>query len=162
MILGQLIQTGRHFCECRSIDFVPATSDEIVLIAYSAGERFLARSLSHEAFDVHSEIQSWFAEVQAIAYMAITRPKADEQADESISIEDRPVDFVTITAGTAQSLLSASFLLEELNDLGTFKLTLTRQSFELSPMANLNLLHADYSLNEKQKTTINGDLLELA
>ncbi len=122
MILGQLIRSGRHFCECRSNDFIPKSEDGIVAIAYTIHDEILAHSFDVELFDLMGSISAWLQRSEAIGYILIRRQNHHFQSEFPSPIGRKPMDRVILTAATERDFKVESFYLEEREALGAYKL----------------------------------------
>ena len=122
MILRQLIQTGRRFCECRTQDFVPDSENCLVLIVYSAQDRFFAQAIDADDPEIESAISHYLAESDAIAYLTIRRQLKDSQAELPEPIGREPMDRLTITAATGEMICSSTYLLQAGPTQGSLKL----------------------------------------
>lgn len=122
MILGQLIQTGRRFCECRSHDFVPKTDSRVVVIAYTIHDEFLARSFDLSSFELKGAIKAWLLRSEAVAYLLIRRRAPGFQHEFPSPIGRAPMDRITLSAATRNEFKVVSFYLEEISKLNAFRL----------------------------------------
>lgn len=122
MILGQLIQTGRRFCECRSHDFVPKTEGRVVVVAYTIHDEFLAHSFDLSFFELKHTIKTWLARSEAVAYLLIRRKPHGLQHEFPAPIGRDPMDKITLTAATQNEFKAVSFYLEEIPKLNAFRL----------------------------------------
>lgn len=122
MILGQLIQTGRRFCECRSEDFIPKSEDEIVVLAYSIHDQFVAHSFDTDILDLGRRIRSWLQDSEAIGYILIRRQGHHFQCEFPFPIGRPLMDKVILTAATERSFQTKAFYLEERKELSAYKL----------------------------------------
>ena len=127
MILGQLIQTGRRFCECRSRDFIPESSDRIVTLSYSQSDRFIGRSMEMTSLDLEREIHEWLESTQAIAYILITRHIKNNQRELPAPIGRTPMDTLTITAATPSDLSYATYHIETVKGVDACRLIPTNR-----------------------------------
>ncbi len=122
MILRQLINTGRHFCECRSRDFIPESEDRITVIAYSIHDTIEAKSFDRDNFRLESEIKTWLEGFSAIGYLLINREPANLHPELPFPISHAPIDRVTIIAATAEGYRQAVYSIEWQADFQTCRL----------------------------------------
>ncbi len=139
MILGQLIRTGRHFCECRSSDFIPKSEDGIVAIAYTIHDEVLAHSFDVELFDLMGSISAWLQRSEAIGYILIRRQNHHFQSEFPSPIGRKPMDRVILTAATERDFKVESFYLEEREALGAYKLIPASTTDNLAETTRHNL-----------------------
>jgi len=162
MILGQLLQTGRRFCECRSDDFIPKGEESIVVISYTIHDQFLASSYEIDAPDLESEIRAKLLEVEAIAYIMIQRIDHRQQSELPLPIGRAPMDRITLTAATEDSFLSESFYLEEALDAQAFRLIPTSLRHRNSDAHEANLLRFPRSKRSDYATGLFPSLAKFA
>lgn len=143
MILGQLIQTGRHFCECRSNDFVPKSEDTVVVIAYSIHDTFLAHSFDTSLYNLTGAIKTWLFNVEPVGYLLVQRKSHGFQHEFPSPIGRDPMDQVTLTAATHREFEVVSFFLEEIEGLDAYRLVPTSCTVSKSDEANRNLFQID-------------------
>lgn len=122
MILGQLIQTGRRFCECRSSDFIPKSEDTVVVIAYSIDDKFLAHSFDTDLLDLKGAIRTWLLQIKAVGYLLIRRKPHGLQREFPSPLGRHPMDQVTLTAATKEEFTVVSYYLEEISGLDSYRL----------------------------------------
>lgn len=110
MILGQLIQAGKQFCECRSREFLPESDFHHTFVAYNVMDALDCRVFETDEIVSSERIREWLIERDSIAYFVISR-NFDNKQDEfpaplGQSLEKR----VTITAATDTMLGQMSFV----------------------------------------------------
>ncbi|MDQ8203702.1 hypothetical protein [Pelagicoccus sp. SDUM812003] len=142
MILGQLIQTGRRFCECRSRDFIPESEDTIVVIAYSIHDRFLAHSFDISLPNLNSAINAWLEQCEAIAYILIHREPKNYQEELPSPIGRPRMDRISLTAATTDSFKLCSFYLQESSEPDAYRLIETNCRLVPVDFATTNLFSA--------------------
>ncbi|MDQ8186878.1 hypothetical protein [Pelagicoccus sp. SDUM812002] len=139
MILGQLIQTGRHFCECRSHDFIPKSEETVVVISYTIHDQFKAHSFDTDLLDIKRAIKSWLFQVEAVGYLLIRRKLHGAQREFPSPIGRLPMDRVTLTAATQHDFKVVSFYLEKVTELDSFRLVPTKSPEAISEETRYNL-----------------------
>ncbi len=139
MILGQLIQTGRRFCECRSNDFIPKSEDNVVVVAYTINDRFLAHSFDTALSDLKEAIKSWLYQIEAVGYLLIRRKPHGPQKEFPSPIGRKPMDHVTLTAATKDEFKLVSYFLEEIQGLDSYRLVPTNCTESRSEETRYNL-----------------------
>lgn len=112
MILGQLIQAGRRFCECRSRDFIPSNEDVIVVIAYSIHDEFHARSFDIGQPGLADEIQAWLRARESFAWLYIQKEAQSRQIELPRPVGRQPMDRIYLTAATETERETVQYLLE--------------------------------------------------
>ncbi|MBC2604684.1 hypothetical protein [Pelagicoccus albus] len=139
MILGQLIQTGRRFCECRSADFVPSSDERVIVLFYTIHDRLEAHSFETNTPTLISEIQEKLLESQAVAYILIHRRMRDSQPELPFPFGREPMDRIVLTAATEDRFETESYYLERREKVGAFKLlpTSTRDIKAVPHLSNL-------------------------
>lgn len=139
MILGQLIQTGRRFCECRSRDFIPTSEERLVVISYSIHDQMHAHSFEADSPDLVSEVRETLFQSEAIAYILIQRVNHRRQTEFPAPIGRKPMDRITLTAATHRDTLSESYYLEKVRALGAYRLIPTSRTDRNSEAHEANL-----------------------
>lgn len=139
MILGQLIQVGRRFCECRSNDFVPKSEEEIVVIAYTIHDQFRASSFDLKLPGKMAAITSWLHRNEAVAYIMLRRELYQNQTEFPAPIGRTPMDRVIVTAATWQDFETKSYFLSERAPRDSYKLLATSCSDITSEEHSKNL-----------------------
>lgn len=129
MILGQLIQTGRRFCECRSNDFIPKSEDTVVVIAYTIHDQFVAHSFDKNLFDIMGAIKTWLFRSEAVGYLTIRRKCHGSQCEFPAPIGRIPMDHVTLTAATQTDFKVVSFFLERIDGMNANRLVPTSNTY---------------------------------
>ncbi|EDY84068.1 hypothetical protein VDG1235_3696 [Verrucomicrobiia bacterium DG1235] len=162
MILGQLIQTGRRFCECRSSDFVPDSEDEIIVIAYSIQDKFLAHSFDIELPNLKARVKDWLFEIEAVAYILIRRELHRSQTEFPFPIGREPMDRVIITAATRHAFDVVAYFLEERKNLDAYKLVPTKSSRIHLEADHANLLESSDSDTGSRQHTLFPEFTEFA
>ncbi|MEM9157860.1 MAG: hypothetical protein AAGB46_02330 [Verrucomicrobiota bacterium] len=109
MILGQLIQTGRRFCECRSQDFIPLTDALHTIIAYNADDRFVARSIDEHAKEPELILHDWLTENAALAYVLISLNYNPDQGEFPPPLGRTSSHPITITASMPEGMQHATY-----------------------------------------------------
>lgn len=143
MILGQLIQTGRRFCECRSNDFIPKSEDTVVVIAYNIHDKFLAHSFDKSLQNLTGTIKTWLFSVEPVGYLLIKRETHGFQHEFPSPIGRAPMDQVTLTAATHRDFQIVSFFLEETTALDAYRLIPTSCPTKRSQQELRNLFKID-------------------
>gem|GEM_PF-5317770 len=160
MILGQLVQTGRRFCECRSHDFIPRSDTVHTIISYTVNDRFLARNFSEPyPAETHHELHEWMASVTAIAYIQISRYSNPSQAEFPPPLGYHSGDILTITAATPEALTHATFSITWLRNPQAVRLvnlnsrphpsSFARQNHFLEVLAESNEAVVPFSQSDK-------------
>lgn len=149
MILGQLIQTGRHFCECRSNDFIPKSEDTVVAIAYTIHDTFLAHSFDTDLPDLKGEIKTWLFQTEAVGYLLIRRKPRDQQRELPSPVGRIPMDQVFLTAATLHGFQLASYFLEEVQDLDSYRLVPTSCQLSQADECRQNLFNFPRATGEE-------------
>lgn len=139
MILGQLIQTGRRFCECRSADFIPGCDTLHTLMAYGSDDRFSARQFGTAIFHDPEPARAWLDERSAIAYILISRDFDRSQAElpPPIGLQREPA--LMITAATEDSLARSLYTVTRLTDPVAARLNPIPLTRDIQPLARINL-----------------------
>ena len=115
MILGQLVQTGRRFCECRSRDFIPRTDTVHTLVCYTVNDRFLARTFNESyPTETHEELRRWMEKVAAVAYIQISRNDNPDQIEFPPPLGHHSGPTLTITAAKPDAIQHATFSIHRL------------------------------------------------
>lgn len=122
MILGQLIHTGRRFCECRSNDFIPKSEETVVVVAYTIDDKFLAHSFDTDLPDLKGAMRTWLQQIAAVGYLLIRRKPHGLQREFPYPVGRRPMDQVTLTAATKEEFTIVSYFLEEIRGLDSYRL----------------------------------------
>lgn len=139
MILGQLIQTGRRFCECRSNDFIPKSEDRLVVMSYSIHDHFQAHSFDADDAGLVEEIRRKLIEHESIAYILIQRVNHRRQSELPFPIGRKPMHRITLTAATQHDFLSESYYLEKVWNIDAFRLIPTSLTDRNSEVHHANL-----------------------
>lgn len=139
VILGQLIQAGRRFCECRSHDFIPKSDDAVVVIAYSIHDEFSARSFDVDDPPLEDTIASWLEATLAIGYILVTREPKNLQNELPSPVGRVPMDRITFSVATAQRLEFCSFYVLETPQLNACNLIPTNNHRNCKGYAARNL-----------------------
>ena len=126
MILGQLLQTGRRFCECRSQEFIPQTDAQHTVIAYTADDRFSARSIDEHT--TQPELQDWLSETSALAYVLISLNFNPYQKELPAPVGKHGPKTLTITATTPEAVQYATFEIVPCDQTQGMKLTPSNSS----------------------------------
>lgn len=115
MILGQLVQTGRRFCECRSKDYIPRTDTIHTLVCYTVNDRFLARTFNESyPAETHEELRKWMDQIAAVAYIQISRNDNPSQAEFPPPVGHQSGSTLTIAAAKPDAIQHATFSIRQL------------------------------------------------
>ncbi len=158
MILGQLIQTGRRFCECRSNDFIPKSEDSVVVIAYSIHDKFLAHSFDTSLFNLTGAIKTWLFNVEPVGYLLIQRKSHGFQHEFPSPLGRDPMDQVTLTAATHRDFEIVSFFLEEIEGLDAYRLVPTTCTGSKTKAASKNFFHIQHPATQSVQATLFPEL----
>lgn len=150
MILRQLIQTGRRFCECRTQDFIPSSEDTIVVIAYSIHDQFHAHSFDCQDAAIVPQVRTWLQENDAIAYILVRRSPKNLQSEFPFPIGRSPMDRVSITAATPDAFLQSSFLIDFREHIGQYRLIETNLSSSQTEYSSRNLLRIPIEIEHEE------------
>ncbi len=148
MILGQLIQMGRRFCECRSQDFIPESDDVAVVLAYSMSDSFIAHSFDIAEPDAGEKIRAWLETNRAIAYILVTRHFDDLQEELPAPIGRPHQERLSIVAATSDNHSYATFVIDRRPRANAVKLERAQPADDLPPVAAANLFLAWYEDEE--------------
>lgn len=141
MILGQLIQTGRRFCECRSRDYIPETDDLHTAIAYSVTDRFVARSFSESSPTANDEFHEWLKSQDAIAYILLSLNFNPRQDEFPPPLGGQFRNCLAITGAVPEGLTVAHFRFDWSDKAASAKLTPIEAKATLSKFATWNHFH---------------------
>lgn len=93
-----------------------------MLIAYTVNDEFISQSMDADSFDLHEQMRSYLNESVAIAYILVRRHIKNLQAELPSPVGRLPMDRITITAATEDTILSISHLLQPSPKTGGYKL----------------------------------------
>ncbi|MBK1879986.1 hypothetical protein [Pelagicoccus mobilis] len=162
MILGQLIQTGRHFCECRSHDFIPKSEDRLVVISYCIHDQLLAHSFDHADWELEKRIREKLQEIEAVAYILIQRINHRSQTEFPSPIGRSPMDRVILTAATPRDFLTEAYYLEKATSVEAYRLISTSLSEKNSIAHESNLFHSPAKQTREPVHYLFPELAEIA
>ena len=162
MILGQLIQTGRQFCECRSKDFIPKSEDQLVVISYCIHDQLLAHSFDTADRDLQNRIREKLKQSEAVAYILIQRVNHRSQTEFPAPIGRSPMDRVILTAATPRHFLTEAYYLEKATSVDAYRLIPTSLSEKNSAAHNANLFERPAKQADVQIRYLFPELAEVA
>lgn len=162
MILGQLLQTGRRLCECRSSDFVPDTEGEIVVINYSLHDQFSAHSFDLELPKLAETIREWLMNNNAVGYLVIRRSNHRYQQEFPAPLGREPMDRIYLTAATDRQFQFESYYLKTCAATAGFKLLPTCTADLISETSRVNLFRQSQSRAPEQNLSLFPEVPEFA
>lgn len=162
MILGQLIQAGRRFCECRSKDFIPESEDTIVVVAYSIHGKFLAHSFDTDLGNLRAAIKTWLFSLDPVGYLLIQKESHGSQQEFSAPIGRSPMDRLTLTAATHQDFKTEAYYLAEVSSLDTYRLLPTSCVHKRPATHSDNFFQIESSPNDSLSNAYFPEFAELA
>lgn len=162
MILGQLIQAGRRFCECRSNDFIPESDERLVLISYSIRDRVYARSIGAQDEEFASFARRWLDATHAVGYLLIRRHPRELQRELPAPVGRSPMDRITMVAAIGHEIGQSTFYLQKGSVPGAYRLIEARSERTSERYARINLLRAEPELGPPaEPAPRRGSALEL-
>ncbi|MDQ8179798.1 hypothetical protein [Pelagicoccus sp. SDUM812005] len=154
MILGQLIQTGRRFCECRSNDFVPKSEDTVIVLAYTIQDKFLAHSFDTDLPELKGTIKDWLFDIEAVGYLLIRRKPPGVQREFPSPIGREPMDQITLTAATEYEFKVVSYFLDEIEGLDSYRLVPTNCAEGRTDESRYNLFRFEQKRPEEDSRSL--------
>lgn len=128
MIVGQLIQAGKRFCEHRPNHFLPKSDLQHTFLAYNVMDELDIKTFDESAHESQDTVHQWLIESDSIAYIIISRRFDNLQTEFPTPIGTCNKRTITITAATSTCLAQMNFVnYGELSEL-PLKLINSRES----------------------------------
>lgn len=138
MILEQLVQTARRFCECRPGNYLPQDDLLHTALAYCVNDRLEARKFDGRQEPIPQSVKAWLDDCQAIAYALISLRSRTSQPEfpPPIGRELRPL--LSISAATDEDQLHLGFRIHPAPSGDAYRLVPDDSPFETVPFARQN------------------------
>ncbi|MCH6258635.1 hypothetical protein MLD52_18890 [Puniceicoccaceae bacterium K14] len=109
MIIGQLIQAGKKFCEYRSQDFLPTTDTQHTFLAYNVFDSLDTQVFNENSLEDAKRVSKWLKDHDSIAYIIISRQFNNTQREFPAPLGVSLQKTITITAAISDTLAQMNF-----------------------------------------------------